>query len=58
MAKVIIKQKLNMFEKHQLSIARKTLNLSDAGAFILGGPTKIQSRAFIDKMKAEGKIRK
>lgn len=50
--------KLNVFEKHQLAIARKTLKMSDAGAFIMGGPTKKESRAFIAKMKKEGKIKR
>jgi len=35
--------KLSAFEKHQLAIARKTLTYSDAGAFIMGGPTKKES---------------
>ena len=50
--------KLSVFEKHQLAIARKTLTYSDAGAFIMGGPTKAESRAFIAKMKREGKIKR
>ena len=58
--------KLSVFEKYQLAIARKTLTCragwsgyhTDAGAFIMGGPTKKESREFIDKMKREGKIRR
>jgi len=50
------KSQLSVFEKHQLAIARKTLTYSDTGAFIMGGPTKKESRAFIAKMKKEGKI--
>ena len=50
--------KLDVFEHHQLAICRKTLKMSDAGAFIMGGPTKKEARAFIAKMKKEGKIRK
>lgn len=35
---------MNVFTKHQLAIAKKTLMLSDVGAFILGGMTKDKAR--------------
>jgi hypothetical protein len=31
---------MNVFDKHQINIAKKTLKLSDVGASILGGLTK------------------
>jgi len=37
-------------EKHQLKIARKTLNMSDASAFIAGGMSKDEARAFLQKI--------
>jgi hypothetical protein len=49
---------LSVFDKHQLAIARKTLKYSDAGARIMGGMTKAEARAFIAKMKREGKIKR
>ena len=40
-------RKLTVPERHQLKIARATLKLSDAGALILGGPSKEDARAII-----------
>lgn len=37
------------FFKHQLKIARATLKMSDQGAFIMGGMTKDEARAFLKK---------
>lgn len=39
--------KLTVPQKHQLKIARQTLKLSDAGALIMGGPTKEEARRII-----------
>ena len=41
------KKTLDVFDKHQLSIARKTLTLSDVGARCMGGPTKEEAREII-----------
>ena len=41
------KSRLSVFEHHQLQIAKKTLGYSDTGAFIMGGMTKPQARAFL-----------
>ena len=41
---------LSVFDKHQLRVARKTLNYSDVGAFIMGPPTKAEARAIILKI--------
>lgn len=38
---------MNVFDKHQLAIARQTLRYSDAGAFIMGGMTKDEARKVI-----------
>lgn len=48
-----MKRALNVFEKHQLAIARKTLTYSDAGALIMGGPSKDEAREII--MQLTGK---
>ena len=40
-------KRLSIPEKHQLRIARKTLQYSDAGALIMGGPSKHEARAII-----------
>ena len=44
------KRELNVFEKHQLSIAKRTLQLNDVGALILGGMTKQEAREIIYKL--------
>jgi hypothetical protein len=41
------RKEMSVFDKHQLKIARRTLQLSDAGALILGGMTKDEARAVI-----------
>jgi hypothetical protein len=38
---------MNVFTKHQVAIAKKTLTLSDAGALVLGGMTKDQARKIL-----------
>lgn len=38
---------MNTPEKHQFKIAKDTLRMSDAGAFILGGMTKPEARTFL-----------
>ena len=41
---------MNVLDKHQLRIARDTLRMSDAGALIMGGPTKAEARVIIKKL--------
>ena len=41
---------LSVFDKHQLAIARRTLQLSDVGALILGGMNKNKARLVIAKL--------
>ena len=41
------KYKLDVFQQHQLRIARQTLRMSDVGAQIMGGMTKEEARQFI-----------
>ena len=41
--------KTNIFDKHQIIIAKRTLQLSDVGAFILGGMTKTEAREILKK---------
>ena len=41
---------LTVPEQHQLKIARKTLTYSDAGAKIMGPPTKAEARQIIKKL--------
>jgi len=50
------KRPLSVFDKHQLTIARKTLKMPDAIANVLGPPTKADAKAFIARLKREGKI--
>ncbi len=40
-------RELSVPEKHQLAVARKTLTYSDAGAAVMGGPTKAEAREII-----------
>ena len=40
-------RKLTVPERHQLRIARRTLELSDVGALVLGGPSKTEARQII-----------
>lgn len=40
-------------EMHQLRIARKTLNYSDAGAWIMGGPTKKEAVEIIYRLTGQ-----
>lgn len=42
--------KLTVPERHQLKIARQTLKYSDAGALIMGGPTKKEAREIIKRL--------
>ena len=42
--------KMNTFDKHQLTIARKTLKMSVAGALIMGGPSHSEARKIISKL--------
>ncbi len=44
------RRKLTVPEKHQLAIARKTLTYSDAGAMIMGPPSKADARAIIKRL--------
>ena len=41
---------MTVFEKHQLKIARDTLKMSDAGALIMGGPSKEEARKIIKRI--------
>ena len=41
---------LSVPDKHQLRIARSTLKMSDVGARIMGGMTKVEAVAIITKL--------
>ena len=43
-------RKLTIPEKHQLTIARKTLQYTDAGAKIMGPPSKVEARKIIFRL--------
>lgn len=43
-------QRLSVPETHQLRIARDTLRMSDAGALIMGGPSKAEAREIIQRL--------
>ena len=51
----IAKSKLSVFDKHQLQIAKRTLELSDVGALIMGGMTKEEARKVIKKLTGKEK---
>jgi hypothetical protein len=50
MAKVHRKHELNVFQKHQLAIAKKTLKMSDAMVGVMGGMTKSEARDIIKRI--------
>ena len=52
-----MKRKLDVFERHQVKIARRTLQLSDVGALIMGGMTKAQARAVIRELTGRWEAR-
>ena len=39
----------NVAERHRIAIARRTLRLSDEGAFVLGGMTKAEARELLKR---------
>ena len=41
--------KMDVFAKHQIRIAKRTLELSDIGASIMGGMTKDEARAILKR---------
>ena len=45
-----MKTELSVFDKHQFKIAKDTLRMSDAGAFVMGGMTKPEAREFLAGM--------
>lgn len=45
-----MKKIMNVFDKHQLRIARQTLKYTDEGAKVMGGMTKDEARAIILKL--------
>jgi hypothetical protein len=38
---------MNVFDQHQVAIAKRTLRLNDVGVLVLGGMTKDQARAVL-----------
>ena len=40
---------MDVFQKHQIRIAMRTLELSDVGALIMGGMTKDEARAILKR---------
>ena len=45
----------NVFDKHQLRIARQTLKMTDAGARVMGGMTKTDAKKIVEKAKKRRK---
>lgn len=45
----------DVFKKHQLRIAKRTLELSDLGARLMGGMTKDEARAILEADKRRRK---
>ena len=46
-------RQLSVFDRHQLAIAKKTLTYSDAGALIMGGPTKREAVDIIYRLTGQ-----
>lgn len=44
------KRELTVFQKHQLTIARRTLKMSDLGASAFGGMTKQEAREITKRL--------
>jgi len=44
-----MKHKLSVPEQHQLKIAKRTLEMSDVGAMIMGGMTKQDARDILNR---------
>lgn len=47
---------LSVFDRHQKRIAISTLRMSDAGALIMGGPTKAEAREYLRKFYSAEQI--
>ena len=43
------KPRIDVFAKHQIKIAKRTLEMSDIGARIMGGMTKPEAREVLKK---------
>lgn len=39
----------DVFRKHQIAIAKKTMKMSDVGALIMGGMTKVEAKKILDE---------
>ncbi len=50
MAKKTIKRELSVPQKHQLRVAWQTLQMPDAIAAVMGGPTKAEAREIIKRL--------
>jgi hypothetical protein len=46
----LINEELSVPEQHQKKIAINTLKMSDVGASIMGGMTKVEARNFLKKI--------
>jgi len=44
----------DVFLKHQVAIARKTLKMSDAMVGVMGGMTKYEARSILARVKKQG----
>jgi len=49
------KKQLDVFDKHQIAIAKRTLKMNDVGAAIMGGMSKEQARAILKKFNIKVK---
>jgi len=44
-----MKKELSVFDKHRIKIAKDTLKMSDTGARIMGGMSKVEARKVLDE---------
>jgi hypothetical protein len=52
---MVTKHKLDVFDRHQLKIAKDSLRMPQAVLGVMGGPSKPEARRII--LKIEGKVK-
>jgi hypothetical protein len=50
------KRELSVFEKHQLKIARQTINMPDAMVGVMGGPSKEEAREIVRRLTGKAPL--
>jgi hypothetical protein len=50
-----MKKNLSVFDKHQIKIAKRTLEMNDVGVMVMGGMTKAEARDILSKFNIKYK---